>query len=467
MKVTLAGYNIESEMIDKAETALGTELTPEVISAAYARISRDPRSVGSLRREAREAVGKARRSNETIIFGLGHSSVAEHAAFNFDVTGVSRLAVESIEHFRLVSFTEKSQRYIRLGRDRIIPQEVKDIRAAERFSAMVRRHAVSYEKLYEKIMASGHDKWTAREDARYLMPLATTAQFGMTLNARELEYMISRLASEDLKELRAFSRRLASIAARKAPSLVKYPEPTPYFRSMAEIPVMAAKAAGCHAKKGFRQASLLEVTSEADRKLCAAIIFSGSSCSYDKALEIAKGLESARVKEIIASTMKQMTDHDPVMREFENIDLLYEVDVSASCYAQLKRHRMSTQMVQRYSTHLGVTVPESVKKSGAEKIFMKAIDDSEKMYREFVEKIGRRAAEYALTNAHRRRVLLKINLRELYHFSRLRSDIHAQWEIRSVSDKMCRLAEEKIPVGSMLLCGKDSFEKRKTEKFDQ
>ncbi len=43
--------------------------TPETLSAAYARISRDPRPVTDLRGVAREEVDAARRSNETIIFG--------------------------------------------------------------------------------------------------------------------------------------------------------------------------------------------------------------------------------------------------------------------------------------------------------------------------------------------------------------------------------------------------------------
>ena len=55
--------------------------TPETLSAAYARISRNPAPIPELRDKARKEVDKARRSNQAIIFGLGHSSVAEHAVF--------------------------------------------------------------------------------------------------------------------------------------------------------------------------------------------------------------------------------------------------------------------------------------------------------------------------------------------------------------------------------------------------
>ena len=62
-----------------------------------------------------------------------------------------------------------------------------------------------------------------------------------------------------------------------------------------------------------------------------------------------------------------------------------------------------------------------------------------------------------LTNAHKRRVLFKINLRELYHFSRLREDQHAQWDIRQTALQMSELIREKLPLASALLAGKDRF----------
>ena len=126
MKILLAGYNVDTEVIEelKKNSPAREDVTPETLSAAYARISRDPGSIDELRKASRQEVEKARKSNSAIIFKMGHHSVAEHAVFNFDLIGVSRLAVEFIEHFRLCSFTEKSQRYITLGDDHVIPKEI-------------------------------------------------------------------------------------------------------------------------------------------------------------------------------------------------------------------------------------------------------------------------------------------------------------------------------------------------------
>jgi hypothetical protein len=96
MRVVLAGYNIDRDVIDdlKRRASPRQDVTPETLSAAYARISRDPRPADELRAAARQEVERARRSNQTIIFKMGHHSVAEHAVFNFDIIGVSRLALE-------------------------------------------------------------------------------------------------------------------------------------------------------------------------------------------------------------------------------------------------------------------------------------------------------------------------------------------------------------------------------------
>jgi len=72
MKVLLAGYNIDREVIEelKKHSPPREDVTPETLSASYARISRDPRAVDKLRAVARAEVDRARRSNQNIIFKL-------------------------------------------------------------------------------------------------------------------------------------------------------------------------------------------------------------------------------------------------------------------------------------------------------------------------------------------------------------------------------------------------------------
>jgi thymidylate synthase ThyX len=151
-----------------------------------------------------------------------------------------------------------------------------------------------------------------------------------------------------------------------------------------------------------------------------------------------------------------MEFYDFPPREFEYTSLTFDLVVSASCFAQLKRHRMATLTAQDYNPELGVTVPPSVEEIGAKKEFMDIIEETDNVFSRMKEKMDV-GAEYVLTNAHRKRVLLKVNARELYHISRLREDATAQWDIRDVSGEMSRLAREKMPLTCLLLGGKDAY----------
>lgn len=464
MKVILAGFNIEAEQVKRFGGKGRKALTPEVISASYARISRDPRSIGALRREARREVEKARESNERIIFGYGHASVAEHAVFNFDVMGISRRAVEELEHFRLASFTEKSQRYIRLGRDLVVPAEIRSAGLASEFGRLTGQLHRRYEELYRRIVERGEKREVAKEDARYLMPLATSAQLGMTVNARELEYMIGRLSAHRLGELRTLAKKLSRLTRCLAPSLVRHPEPTSYYLDTRRARGAIARSVRTPRRGGplgRAAVQLVDATPDGDARLAAALIFSSRNTTYREAYVAAADLTPEERMKIVAETLGRISPHDSVWREFEVIHLLYELVVSSSCFAQLKRHRIATVMAQPYNLGLGISVPDSIRSARAVGLFRSAAAMAESLYRRLHARVPV-AAEYTLTNAHRRRVLLDVNLRELYHFSRLRSDTSAQWEIRRVSDEMCRLAASELPAGGVLLGGKDRFEEIKS-----
>ncbi|MCK5180064.1 MAG: FAD-dependent thymidylate synthase, partial [Candidatus Omnitrophica bacterium] len=67
------------------------------------------------------------------------------------------------------------------------------------------------------------------------------------------------------------------------------------------------------------------------------------------------------------------------------------------------------------------------------------------------------AAPYILTNAHRKRILIRANAREMYHISRLREDTHAQWDIQNISRAMSQQAKQVMPLTFGLLGGKDRY----------
>ncbi len=497
MKITLVGANLELEQVRRAldVPTHRPDLSPEPIAAAYARISRSEKSVDELRSEARDNVDKARRSNRTIVFEMGHSSIAEHATFNFDLEGVSRLAIEAVEHSRLASYTERSQRYVLIGKDIVVPDEIRSQPGLEPlFLEAVEGLHRSYRSLVEGLVEhhvrqAGGDAaldrslrrdidTSAREDARYLLPLATAGQLGLTLNARSLENMVRRLKGHPLGEVRRIGERLEEEALAVTPSLVRHTEPWTW-----EEPVEAfAPVAGQREDRGT--ASELErgrAVAGEGRAPYARLLFSTPSpgeallagVRFERGLpppepwpgtggpEESEGSggpvpRNPGFQAVADAWFAGAGVHAPAPRSFELVDFLFELTCSAACFGQLKRHRMATTLAGPYEADLGPVVPPSVVAAGLQEEFLSALQSSRRLLDELRPVIGP-GADYLLVNAHCRRTLFKTNLRELVHIARLRLDRHAQWEIRDLAAQMCRLAAGRLPEMKRWLCGKDAF----------
>ncbi|MBM4395219.1 MAG: FAD-dependent thymidylate synthase [Deltaproteobacteria bacterium] len=463
-RVVLAGFNLDADVIAALPPADGgAPRTPETLSAAYARISRDPRPVPELRREAAADVRRARERSERIVFGLGHKSVAEHAVFNFDLLDVSRLAIEAIESHRLASYTEKSQRYVRLGEDFVVPAEVEAAGLAEAFRAHVVRCFDRYRALCDGLVAAGVPDRIAGEDARYVLPLAVTGQLGMTTNARTLEHMVLDLAASPLAEVRDVSALLLAAASPIAPSLLRYCVPGPYqidrardvASAAAGVPPASAPGPG-PAPESDGDAALIRSVPDGDTAVLAALVQPALGCGHAEAAARVAALDEPARARLYAAAVARLGPHDPLPRELEHAAMTFEVAVSAASFGQLKRHRMASPSPMPYDPGLDLTVPPTIAAAGLEPALREAAAEAGKLW----ERLGGRgaaAAPYALLNAHRRRVLLTINLRELHHVSRLREDVHAQWDIRALVGSMVRLARGAFPVCSAALGGKDAF----------
>ncbi len=476
MKIILAGYNLDTTIIRELKQGnTNVPVTPETLSAAYARISRYPQPVDELRKKSREEVEKSRKSNKTIIFEMGHHSVAEHTCLNFDIIGISRLAVEALQNFRLASYTEKSQRYITLKDDYILPFEIAKLAKENEFKNLIEMQNTLYHSLFDELKTyhADHDPTLAdnkrelanraKEDARYIASLATQSQLGMTLNARELELMVRRFASHPLIEVKQLGQKLYNEVKTIAPSILLFCQDNDFDRDT--YPALRTYAKRLEFEHELQaDVELIKATDEADRRILAALLHRVSDASYASCMKTVENMPNEQKLELIKIAFERAELYDSMLREFEHVSLTFELTCSASCFAQLKRHRMTSLSPQAYTPELGYTLPESIVNIKRADDFRRIMEQSANLYRD-IAKQNLEAAPYALTNAHRRRVLITMNAREFYHFSRLRSDAHSQWEIQDISNQMVNLARMAMPLTLMLTGGKDSYPEMYSKMF--
>jgi thymidylate synthase ThyX len=302
--------------------------------------------------------------------------------------------------------------------------------------------------------------------------------------------MLARCRAHPLVEVRALAEEMNAAVVGLVPSLIKYTEPTPYepeamgrvrdtVRSFPDrrpgTTADASSAPGC-TTSGWTGAAmaadaspecgvrLVSATPSSDETLAGILLFASGCGSMEACRERADSLTPGERRELLLSHLSRLGPHDAVLREYEHVSATFEVVVSGSCFAQLKRHRMATLTVLPYDPSLGVTVPPALTEAGLEPRFREIVSRAEDCAAR-IAGLAPPAAAYGLTNAHRRRVLVRMNARELYHLSRLREDAHAQWDIRRVAARMLALARERMPLTLALAAGKDRFDEVRGRLF--
>lgn len=459
MQVKLAGYNIDKYLIDK----LGAEVsaTPEVISAAYARISRSSKSVSDLRAEARKDVQKARKSNQNIVFEMGHSSVAEHAVFNFDIIGISRYLAEFIQRSRLASFTEKSQRYVTLEGDYVLPFEIEQSEYKNDFIKLLKQAFKLYYHLFVELQEhkAKEQSWSSqkdlegavKEDARYILPLCTKTQMGMTINARSLEQLLRRLASLPLQEARELYEMLYKEVSDITPSIIRYTNADEFSYKRLDWKVHPP-----HKNAFHNEVTLINCPLYPDDTILAVLMFEQLGGTYSDALATVVKKSPERKKALWENVFADIKVWHKMPRAFEMVSFTFELTMSASCFAQFKRHRLCTIIKAPYSVSDGFVIPLSMKDAKQLIRYTDFLKETE-LLADKLKAVDTHIYPYILTNAHRVRILAKMNLRELYHLVRLRSDKHAQWEIQDISNSIKAIVKQHCPMAAKWLMGKSEF----------
>jgi len=435
------------------------ELSPETIAVAFAKTSRSPESFREI--AAGLSDEQSAEFHEKWVIGYGHASVAEHAVLHLAIENVSRLAVESIESNRLASYTEKSTRYQKWGReDFCIPPELEGRPLREEYIQTCQLLLDTYAKSLGPVRELVEHQFPPRDNefsapgetgeaydrrirsqyadvCRFLLPAASLANLGMTANARVLENAIRKMGAHPLAEVRQISEEIKRVAQGEVPTLVKYAEAASYLTEIGEDFKHEGHKGHQEVNKGD-WCTLIDYDPDGETKVLAAALYRFGDMTHTQALQTARAASEPERAKLAASLLGHLSRHDAPLRELEHTAYTFDLVLDQGAFAEFKRHRMMTQTPQALTARLGYALPRRLAEAGLEVPYRSAMQVAAETYERMAD-WNPHIAAYVVPNAFNRRVLFTMNLREAFAFCQLRAAANAHFSIRRVA---LRVADE-------------------------
>lgn len=142
-------------------------------------------------------------------------SILEHNAFVFHVSGISRVTSHQLVRKRIASFSQQSQRYVNaINFDFITPPSITSAGYNEEYEKLIEQLLNFYTQLVEN--------GVPKEDARYILPNATTTQLIVTMNAHALiDFFANRCCTRAQWEIRELANKMLQEVKQVAPTIFR------------------------------------------------------------------------------------------------------------------------------------------------------------------------------------------------------------------------------------------------------
>lgn len=152
------------------------------------------------------------------VISSGHYSTIEHIQVSFAISNVSRACTHQLVRHRHMSFSQKSQRYVKeKGQfDYLIPVTVKkNPELLEKYKQFMNFTSELYTEMTEEGIPA--------EDARFILPNAAASSMVASLNLREMIHLANiRLCTRAQDEIRMMVRKMCDELVKSEPWLKEY-----------------------------------------------------------------------------------------------------------------------------------------------------------------------------------------------------------------------------------------------------
>ncbi|MBI2090675.1 MAG: FAD-dependent thymidylate synthase [Deltaproteobacteria bacterium] len=441
------------------------------------------------------ALKKARAFYDRVLVGYGDDSVAQLGGAHLACESISNVAANILEDARIgMAPLEKSTRYVRFDqkdergeysfyreprimgspyRDRYLevmnllfetysrqldamidfvrrtlPIEAVELRDPQTGGALSYAEARKDEKL--KRWAESAYRATVRAHAcdvlRGYLPAATLTNVGFFGIGQAFEYLLTKLYSHELAEMRELARAIHRELEKLIPSFVKRAKPSEYLiesatatRSLAaevvrEIPIETGAAV-----------ALVDYDVDAEERVIAAILYPHVRHPLEQLRKLAAKLSVTERQRVLGEYLgRRRHRRDRPGRALEQVYYTFDILGNLGLYRDLHRHRILTQERQGFTTAHGYDTPLEIQEAGFKSDFDRCMEKAAEVY----EKIYRDLpyeAQYVVPFAYKIRWTMKMNLREAVHIGELRTMPQGHPDYRFIVQEMWRKIQEVHP----------------------
>jgi thymidylate synthase ThyX len=423
------------------------------------------------------ATKKAEEFYDRVLVGYGDDSVAELGGAHMACEEVSQLATKALEDSRIgLSPLEKSTRYVRFD-DKVDGQyryykdpNIMKSEFADLYVKTIENLFNTYSKLIEPVMGFLMErikKDEATSDRAYqsairakacdilrgVLPAATLTNLGMFGNGRAFEYLITKMLTSPLAEVRNVATMMHEELSKVIPSFVKratdkYGQETQkYLIDTRELMEKISQDATKNIEpEKSDYVTLVKFDPDAKNKVVAALLYPQSKLSMKQLLELAGKMSEKEKIKIIREhfTHRKNRRHKP-SRALENVHYIFDILANFGLYRDLQRHRMLTQERQDLTVDYGYDIPKEIVQCGLQKEFEDAMNQAADVFRIISQKFPKQA-QYVVPLAFRMRWYFTMSLREVLYLIELRSIQQGHPDYRKIVQQMFKLVKEVHPV---------------------
>ncbi|MEK6808923.1 MAG: FAD-dependent thymidylate synthase, partial [Nanoarchaeota archaeon] len=432
--------------------------------------------VGNNKEEQIVAIQRAEEFYERVLVGYGDDSVAELGGAHISCEQISQLTAKFVEGSRIgISPLEKSTRYVLFNKkiDGRYPYYLDPIimnsEFADIYIGTCNLLFDTYSRLIEPMTMYFIEKNPKGDEIseraynssirakvydviRGLLPASTLTNVGLYGNGRAYEYLLTKMFSHPLTEIRDIARNMNEELNKVIPSFVKRCNDK-HGKSTQDYIIQTNKDMQDFANRNFNidksqveELTLVDYDISAETKVLSAMIYPYTRLPLKQIMEMINSMSENEKEEIVNVyyQRRQNRRHKPG-RALENVYYCFDILANYGAYRDLQRHRVLTQEAQDLTVENGYDIPTELVNAGFENDYVECMNTVEHTFNQMYKKYPKQS-QYVVTLGHKIRWYIRLNLRELCHLTELRTMRQGHSDYRRIAQKMYSKVKAVHPV---------------------